>query len=108
MDEQELKFEEWWQKQLKIGWCKPNHRGIAWDAFRYGQSESNRLEKLVSQAASKALPEPNSQVCEWEMKEYYYETSCKNDNSYFSIVDHFELDNWEYCPYCGKLIHKPL
>lgn len=47
MDEQELKFEEWWQKQLEIGWCKPNHRGIAWDAFRYGQRESNRLENIV-------------------------------------------------------------
>jgi len=70
--------------------------------------ESNLVENRVSQAASQAMPEPNSQVCEWEMKEYYYKTSCNNNNSYFSIVDHFDLDNWKYCPYCGKLIHKLL
>lgn len=44
--------------------------------------------------------------CIWKEQRYEWKTGCGEYNSYQTITDHFDKDNWKFCPYCGREIQE--
>lgn len=87
----------------------PQYSKLAVDLMEY-VNLVERLNKEAVRALKSVLEGNHDDVCEWEKGSSgyvgypaYYSKCCKTNSNGLEMQTHI-IEDWKYCPYCGKRI----